>query len=85
MKRALSFLVALLLISCVGCRKISDGYMSSDTYTDYTSNITVVSDDGVSNVDGVVSNIESDISGKENAGEVTVSRETSSCYGTIDR
>ena len=78
MKRALSFLVALLLILCVGCRKISDGYMSSDTYTDYISNITVVSDDGVSNVDGVVSNIESDISGKENAGEVTVSRETSS-------
>lgn len=63
MKKILPFLMAILLILCVGCRN-----MSADTY---------IYDSGVSDVEDIVSAIESEITEKENAGEVTASRETS--------
>lgn len=68
MKKILAFCMALSLLLCSGCSKMSADYLSdtSDVY-DYAN----------SAIDNVISDIESYIKESESAGEVTVSRETS--------
>lgn len=79
MKKVLASLIAMLLVLCSGCTKVTDDKTSSDTYSNYesASNIEIIYDEGVSAIESVVSEIDSQISQKEEAGEVTVSCETS--------
>lgn len=76
MKKILPFLMAILLILCVGCRKNFDNGVFSSLSSDSMSGAEYFYNNGCSEIDSVVSAVESDIKEMENAGDVTVSRET---------
>lgn len=80
MKKILPFFMAILLVLCSGCTKLSGDYMSSEDYINYlySSDVEFVYQSGTSEVDSVVSEIESDLSQLEQAGEVSINSFTSS-------
>lgn len=75
MKRALPFILALLIILFSGCTNMPKDNISSADYYDY------IYDNGTEYIDSIASEIESDINEKVIAGEATVS-ETYSSYVT---